>query len=57
MSGRCIIGFFSLRMKILDFQKRNVNKCVLQHPAYQVNALKRVLRAPDSSKFLGHPVV
>ena len=29
-----------------------------QHPAYQVNvSRKAVLCAPDSSKFLGHPVL
>ena len=28
ISGRCIIGFFSLRMKTLDCQKKNVNKYV-----------------------------
>ena len=28
ISGRCIIGFFSLRMKTLDCQKQNVNKYV-----------------------------
>ena len=29
-----------------------------QHPAYQVNVLRKgVLCAPDSSNFLGHPVL
>ena len=55
ISGRCIIGFFSLRMKILDCKSRmSINMC--QHPAYQVNVpRKEVLCAPDFSKFSGTP--
>ena len=53
ISGTCIIGFISLRMKILDCQKQNVDKYV---PTPCISR-KGVLCAPGSSKFLGHPVL
>ena len=54
MSGRCIIGFFSLRMKTLDCQKQNVNKYV-PTPCRSNKCIKKgVLCALDSLKVSKH---
>ena len=58
LDNTCITGFLSLRVKILYYQRKSINKYVpTQHPAHQVNISRKEFCVRwILANFLGQPV-